>query len=1003
LKPIRLQLVGVRSWKTEREVTFDGIDLAAVVGPTGAGKSSILEAIVYALYNASTYDKRGAGSLISSDEKTMSVTLDFEANGEQWRATRSTSRNNYPPSVHKISCLTDPAEHPTVDGERAVNAAIEALIGLDLDQFLTAVLLPQGRFQTLLMATAGERAGILKGVFRLDELDEIRERAVSVRRDQVEPALDMKQTQRSQLLPDPEATLVEASAEVDRCTETVDKLADLKEQHDGFVARTRELDTALTQARQQCDALGAAATAIPSLNSAVEVDGEIRVAEEGLRDAQATHVAQRDQAQARLDDAAAVGVTLQTLATARHVLDTAQKTLPALEANEQTLREAREALVVQQSALDEDTLTHTQHVEQLANVEQNLSALRTSAGKASVELTDATNALRSLRATEEEAVRARGAVTTHEEQLATATASAATVAAQAKDDRSAAEGADTVLGAARQAHQAAHLAAGLQAGEACPVCARELPEGFTPPEAPSALRDAEIQAVHLRKAAEESAAAGSTWATKVEMLKQQLIGLREASERGDGNALGARETAEKLLGLIHLAHEDADLLTALRTASETATSAYETADRELTGMRARLESASENLRQRAESCTSRAQELVSEAERIERERDAQATALAALPEGFTPIANTPESMITAIDACAAKLIEIQELHDGVRTANTEIERLGVGLEELARERAEKIDTPRREAVSSARDIAGKVRELRPDANLPKQPAETAPIADHAVWVKEIVGHSVDLAQALSTSAGEQELASAEAKRQAEEALSAANDIVEETIATADDLHRQLTGWRVRLLTAERDRDKAVEQIPRAALLDTQIEKLRNRRESLEVVSRLLGDGHFIKWLVERRQQLLLVVASEIFAGMTGGRYRFAADFTVIDGRTGIARNPRTLSGGESFMASLSLALAMAEIAARSGGRIGSLYLDEGFGALDPNALDEAITALELRARGGQMILIVSHVEAVAQRIEHVLKVSPDPIGSSAEWLDDEDRESLLVDAASAPS
>jgi hypothetical protein len=155
----------------------------------------------------------------------------------------------------------------------------------------------------------------------------------------------------------------------------------------------------------------------------------------------------------------------------------------------------------------------------------------------------------------------------------------------------------------------------------------------------------------------------------------------------------------------------------------------------------------------------------------------------------------------------------------------------------------------------------------------------------------------------------------------------------------------------------------------------------------------------IKWLVERRQQLLLVVASEIFAGMTGDRYRFAADFTIIDGRTGIARNPRTLSGGEGFMASLSLALGMAEIAARSGGRIGSLYLDEGFGALDPNALDEAITALELRARNGQMILIVSHVPAIAQRIERILQVRPDPTGSSAEWLDDEDRESLLVEAA----
>jgi exonuclease SbcC len=1001
VKPIRLQVVGLRSWRTEREVKFDGIDLAAVVGPTGAGKSSILEAIVYALYNASTYDKRGAGSLISSNGKTMSVTLDFEANDEQWRATRSTSRNNYPPSVHKISCLTDPAEHPTVDGERAVNAAIEALIGLDLDQFLTAVLLPQGRFQTLLMATAGERAGILKGVFRLDELDEIRERAARVRRDEVEPALEMKQTERSQLLPDPEATLVEASAEVDRCTETVDKLADLKEQHDGFVARTGELDTALSHARQQSDTLHAAVAAIPSLESAVEAEGEIRVAEDGLRNAQAMQVAQRDQAQARLDEATAVGATLQTLATARHVLGTAQKTLPALDRDDKTLSDARETLATQQRTLDEDTLGHAQKVEQLTSMEQDVSALKASADRASATLTDATNAVRSLRGAEEEASRARSTVTTHEEQLATATASNTTVEAQAKTDKAAAEGAQAVLDAARKAHEAAHLAAGLQAGEACPICERDLPEGFTPPAAPSALKGAEIEAVRLRNAAEESAAAANTSATKVEMFNQRLIALREASEGADENAAGVRETAEKLLGPMDIAREDAELLAAVGEAFDTAKSAYEVADRDLTGTRARLDGATESLRQRAEARASRMQELAIEAERIEREREAQTTALAGLPEGFTPTANTPESLTTAIDTCTVRLNEIEVLHDDVRTANTEIARLGIGLDELAREGAERIHAPRREAVASARDLAAKARNLRPDADLPKQPAEVAPVADHAAWVKEIVRQCVDLAQGLSTNADEQELASAEAKRQAVEALSAANNIVEETIATAADLDRHLTGWRARLLAAQRDRDKAVEQIPRAALLDTQIEKLRNRRESLEEVGRLLGDGHFIKWLVERRQQLLLVVASEIFAGMTGGRYRFAADFTVIDGRTGIARNPRTLSGGEGFMASLSLALGMAEIAARSGGRIGSLYLDEGFGALDPNALDEAITALELRARAGQMILIVSHVEAVAQRIEHVLRVSPDPMGSNPEWLGEEDRESLLVEAALA--
>src|SRR5687767_6813837 len=106
----------------------------AVVGPTGAGKSSILEAIVYGLYNASTYDSRSVTSLISSDEPTMSVAFDFMADGESWRVTRSSSKKSYPPSVHKLSCLSTPAEHPMVEGEGAVNGRIKTLIGLDLTQ-----------------------------------------------------------------------------------------------------------------------------------------------------------------------------------------------------------------------------------------------------------------------------------------------------------------------------------------------------------------------------------------------------------------------------------------------------------------------------------------------------------------------------------------------------------------------------------------------------------------------------------------------------------------------------------------------------------------------------------------------------------------------------------------------------------------------------------------------------------------------------------------------------
>ncbi len=295
----------------------------------------------------------------------------------------------------------------------------------------------------------------------------------------------------------------------------------------------------------------------------------------------------------------------------------------------------------------------------------------------------------------------------------------------------------------------------------------------------------------------------------------------------------------------------------------------------------------------------------------------------------------------------------------------------------------------------------KLRGAKQSLKLPKQPSDTAALSAHAKWAAQIVELAASTVSELNAEARAAESSAGEATKAAEKVLKAAAKVAERGLSDADDFQRELDSRRATLLAVERTRDTAAEQIPKAALLDQRIAQLACRRDALDELATCLGDGHFIKWLVERRQQLLLAVSSEILAAMTGERYRFAADFTIIDGRTGVGRQPSTLSGGESFMASLSLALGMAEIAARGGGRIGSLYLDEGFGTLDPNTLDEAITALELRARGGQMILIVSHVPAIAQRIDRVLQVRADATGAMPQWLDDYDRESLLLDAVAA--
>ena len=130
-------------------------------------------------------------------------------------------------------------------------------------------------------------------------------------------------------------------------------------------------------------------------------------------------------------------------------------------------------------------------------------------------------------------------------------------------------------------------------------------------------------------------------------------------------------------------------------------------------------------------------------------------------------------------------------------------------------------------------------------------------------------------------------------------------------------------------------------------LDEVLEPARRRWRQLEFLHEALGNRRgkgrlsFSQWLLEQRQQELLVLASRTFSQMSSGQYGFSSQFQVVDRSSGQTRKPNTLSGGESFLASLSLALALSELVGRRGGRLEAFFLDEGFGTLSPEALDRA--------------------------------------------------------------
>src|SRR6516165_511597 len=256
MRPLRLRVRGLRSYRAAQEIDFSNVALMAIVGDTGAGKSSILEAITYALYNATTWDQRSVKQLISDGAQTVTATLDFSVDGQTYRVTRSTSRTQYPPSIHKLECLSDPTVQK-IDGESAVNAAIQRLVGLDWKAFVSAVILPQGRFQALLQSTPGDRTAILKGIFRLDELAEVRDRADACG-SWVAARLAEFGVARARLLPDPAGVARDAE---DRRREAAQGEAELRKAQAEF----RQLAEAAKAADARAEAAEGHTTRIETL------------------------------------------------------------------------------------------------------------------------------------------------------------------------------------------------------------------------------------------------------------------------------------------------------------------------------------------------------------------------------------------------------------------------------------------------------------------------------------------------------------------------------------------------------------------------------------------------------------------------------------------------------------------------------------------------------------------------------------------------------------------
>ncbi|MBM3463500.1 MAG: hypothetical protein FJX76_15480, partial [Armatimonadetes bacterium] len=177
MRPISLTLENFTCFRDlQPTIEFSEMELFAITGPTGAGKSSILDGMVFALFGeVPRLGKQGLSELISLGRSRMVATLDFEVRGERWRIVRKVKRKGQ--SEVQLDKSEGSAYRVVASSVREVEKQVSRILGLTYDAFVQAVVLPQGEFAKFLKSPGKERRTILKDLLRMQLLDRMQKQA----------------------------------------------------------------------------------------------------------------------------------------------------------------------------------------------------------------------------------------------------------------------------------------------------------------------------------------------------------------------------------------------------------------------------------------------------------------------------------------------------------------------------------------------------------------------------------------------------------------------------------------------------------------------------------------------------------------------------------------------------------------------------------------------------------------------------------------------------------
>jgi exonuclease SbcC len=1095
MRPVLLEMNGFASFREPTVVDFREAEYFALVGPTGSGKSTVIDAMTFALYGSVPRwdDKRTVSLALAPTAGRGAVKFVFDVGGARYvvaRELRRAASGGVSVRTARLERLRAPAglggvdeeTDPIADGAGPVTKAVEELLGLPFGDFTTCVVLPQGDFAEFLHTEPRKRQEKLVRILGLGVYDVIAKEANS------EAAA---QRQRAEVLTEQLGAYADATEEAERqATVRVDELTALASRVEGVVPELTAAGVALDAATALVTTLRAeraqlAALAVPA--GVADLDARQRAAGEAATAAakaaaaaEAADTAVREQLavapargpleQARRDHAELAALTAELPgARKRHL-----KTLHADETAAREAAAARSALDVARSARDaaEAALAAAREVGRRLVAERD--ALRTPSLPPGLDALDQrrSGATGALERADEELAAADAADTRARAALAGAPSRGPLE--QARRDRrdleaalaeereagvrhAAAEDAVTVAGervvaarahvehsqALRDEHLRSDLAAALRpalvAGHDCPVCAQTvatLPEplpaadraGLDATEAAVTMAAREYDAARTAESGARAAAARVAGeiervAAVIERLRAALVDapdhidaalaeldrLSLAVAEADAAARSARRAREAAAREVEAVRRDADAATAaLRSARDPLVGlgapAVEAGGDVLAGWAALMAWARAEATARdgelpavrdavtaAEAERATAEQALTAADRAAQDRHREETAAARAEQDAAGAVTRMEDRLTQLEAALAaapadaeaaqQLARITELEAATRTADAELRTTRAAQRSADRVVAEVglEVTAASEALRSARDAL-------------------VPLGAPAVGRRDLLAawtaltgwaHGEAQARAERLVAAENAAAQARAARARVEQRLAEDLTAHEVTFTTSAAAQSVVAAAVERARAGRERIAERRASAGTILAD------RDAAESAQQVAKLLGnllrsDG-FPRWLVASALDALVADASRSLAELSGGQFELThagGEFLIIDHADADSCRPvKTLSGGETFQASLALALAlssqMSGLAAQGAARLESIFLDEGFGTLDEANLEVVAGTLEnLSARGDRVVGVITHVSALAERVPVRFAVSRDQRTSS---------------------